>query len=158
MSEIYHSSTLGLIKLSFTGRRLMQNLREEFKQLLQIAYKNGVVDARRSSHLNPNQIRRSDPVDSTAWAPLSRARGELVKHMSTLEGYRAFLSYDADKDKGSIEPVRTASPQRPLVLQLPPVPDGYMLEAVGNIVIMRPIKKKRVVKHGTAKRKRPRRP
>lgn len=68
--EVYHSSTLGRIPLSFTGRRLMQNLREEFQRLLSIAIekaRNGQVGVSRE------------------WDRVSEARGRIAEYMSRLE-------------------------------------------------------------------------
>lgn len=61
--ETYQSTTLGAIPLSFTGRRLMQNLREEIEDLL----------------------RGAPSVTSDEWKPLSRARGKLALYISDLE-------------------------------------------------------------------------
>lgn len=59
--EVYQSSTLGAIPLSFTGRRLLQNLREEIDDYVNC---------------------RDNPID---WEPLSRARGKLALYISQLE-------------------------------------------------------------------------
>lgn len=61
--ETYKSSTLGDIPLSFTGRRLLQNLREEIEDL----YKGRAT------------------IVSDEWKPLSRARGKLALYISELE-------------------------------------------------------------------------
>lgn len=61
--EVYHSSTLGDIPLSFTGRRLMQNLREEINDFL----------------------RGADTVAGDDWKQLSIARGKLALYISKLE-------------------------------------------------------------------------
>lgn len=61
--EVYQSSTLGDIPLSFTGRRLLQNLREEIEDLM--------------------KGRASIVADE--WKPLSRARGKLALYISQLE-------------------------------------------------------------------------
>lgn len=61
MSEFYHSTTHGRIRLSFTGRRLLANLRA--------AIETGI--AARDWHVNADAI--------------SRARGDLAVYMSKLE-------------------------------------------------------------------------
>jgi hypothetical protein len=61
--EIYNSSTLGPIPLSFTGRRLMQNLREAFVDAITAAKRDGFVE----------------------WEEISRARGKLAEYISKLE-------------------------------------------------------------------------
>lgn len=69
--ETYHSSTLGEIPLSFTGRRLLQNLREAIEE-----YTTGAVKG---------------------WEPLSRARGKIAKYMSELERGRQ-LNHITDEE------------------------------------------------------------
>lgn len=164
MSEVYHSSTLGPIPLSFTGRRLLQNLREEVTALLKKAYRNGEQKWYRDG---------ANPVSAEDWEPLSKARGELAKYMSKLEserwpsdyapaehvnfkcngGHRAAsdrrptmydLAYTAWKQKQDAAPAPTppvASPQRTFTINLPPVPEGYVLEVVGDLLTMRPLEK-----------------
>lgn len=68
--EVYHSSTLGPIPLSFTGRRLMQNLREAFQDLLQ----------KRVEQTKRGQVGGQDD-----WTSVSEARGKLAQYMSKLE-------------------------------------------------------------------------
>ena len=72
--ETYQSSTLGAIPLSFTGRRLLQNLREEVEDLLK----------GRAS------------IVSDEWKPLSRARGKLALYISELEAARPDLTQVPD--------------------------------------------------------------
>lgn len=67
--EVYHSSTLGPIPLSFTGRRLMQNLREAFQEMLNKHCK-AIAEGR---------------IETGLWDRVSRARGELAQYMSRLE-------------------------------------------------------------------------
>lgn len=62
--EVYHSSTLGPIPLSFTGRHLLQALRTEFTDLVAAAKDGKIVD----------------------WQAVSRARGRIAQYMSQLEG------------------------------------------------------------------------
>lgn len=76
--EIYHSSTLGPIPLSFTGRRLMQNLREAVEEM-----------TTRAS--NAARAGRGCPVDN--WEPVSQARGRLAKYISELERKRNIDSF-----------------------------------------------------------------
>ena len=68
--EVYHSSTLGPIPLSFTGRRLMQNLREAVQALLQ----------KRTEQAARGQVPSQDD-----WEDVSKARGQLAQYMSKLE-------------------------------------------------------------------------
>jgi hypothetical protein len=68
--EVYHSSTLGPIPLSFTGRRLMQNLREEFQRLLSSAVE---------------KTKRGQVGISSEWERVSEARGRIAQYMSELE-------------------------------------------------------------------------
>lgn len=72
--EVYHSSTLGRIPLSFTGRRLMQNLREAFGEFLMQAKKQAVAEAV-----------TSQAYTAPKWDKVSEARGEIAKYMSKLE-------------------------------------------------------------------------
>jgi hypothetical protein len=68
--EVYHSSTLGPIPLSFTGRRLMQNLRDAFQELL---------------HKRVEQTQRGQIGGQHDWTAVSEARGKLAQYMSQLE-------------------------------------------------------------------------
>jgi len=68
--ETYHSSTLGDIPLSFTGRRLMQNLREAITEFVR---------------LNWNRVKQGETADPNDWRRVSEARGELAKYISWLE-------------------------------------------------------------------------
>lgn len=68
--EIYHSSTLGPIHLSFNGRRLMQNLREAVQEMLEAQLK-----CERLNHVP----------GSSLWEPVSLARGRIAKYISELE-------------------------------------------------------------------------
>lgn len=72
--ETYQSSTLGEIPLSFTGRRLLQNLREEVEDLL----------------------RGAPSVTTDEWKPLSRARGKLALYISKLEQIKPDLTQVPD--------------------------------------------------------------
>jgi hypothetical protein len=78
--EVYKSSTLGSIPLSFTGRHLLQSLREEMTALVRKAYENGRKDARQ-----PLPGLERFAVSSNDWEPLSVARGKLAQYMSGLE-------------------------------------------------------------------------
>lgn len=142
MSEVYHSSTLGPIPLSFTGRRLMQNLREEVTALLKKAYRNGEQKWYRDG---------ANPVSAEDWEPLSKARGELAKYMSKLESERWPSDYAPPehvnfKCSGGHRAGQPATPpvelpQRTFTVNLPPVPEGYVLEVVGDLLTMRPLEK-----------------
>lgn len=65
--SVYHSSTLGDIPLSFTGRHLLANLREAFEDYIK------ELRTRPAYALTPS------------WEPVSKARGKLAKYMSQLE-------------------------------------------------------------------------
>jgi len=78
--EVYHSSTLGRIPLSFTGRRLMQNLREAFQDFVRAARLHEKAIAIASIQHEPM------PVNDVSWAKVSEARGRIVEYMSKLEG------------------------------------------------------------------------
>lgn len=69
--EVFRSSTMGDIPLSFTGRHLLQALRDEMTELLEGVKKR----AARGSTLTLEGD----------WEPLSRARGRIAKYMSELE-------------------------------------------------------------------------
>lgn len=75
--SVYHSSTMGEIPLSFTGRHLLQALREEVQDLVRKSYEDGNKDGRGAAR----QISSSEK----AWEPVSRARGRIAKYMSDLE-------------------------------------------------------------------------
>lgn len=68
--EVYHSSTLGPIPLTFTGRRLMQNLREAVQELLQ---------------KRVEQTKRGQVGSQNDWEDVSKARGKIAQYMSELE-------------------------------------------------------------------------
>lgn len=68
--EVYHSSTLGPIPLSFTGRRLMQNLRDAFQEMLKVS-----CEAAKRGQVRP----------ASDWEDVSKARGKLAQYMSQLE-------------------------------------------------------------------------
>jgi hypothetical protein len=67
--EVYKSSTMGNIPLSFTGRHLMQSLREAIQDLVRDVHQDGM----------PTKSNKE------AWEPLSRARGRIAQYMSDLE-------------------------------------------------------------------------
>lgn len=139
MSEVYHSSTLGAIPLSFTGRKLMQNMRDEVQELLKKAYENGRRDvlehrARRETHI----------VSSLDWEPLSRARGRLAQYMSKREGHLRSGANSVPYDDNPHPYPLTAAAQRVLTtpgartIVLPEIPDGYVLELAGDCVTIHP--------------------
>lgn len=68
--EIYHSTTLGPIPLSFTGRHLMQTLREAFTDMLSKAVE---------------KAKRGEVGIGAEWDEVSRARGKIAQYMSKLE-------------------------------------------------------------------------
>lgn len=74
--ELYQSSTLGVIPLSFTGRRLLQNLREEVQDLL----------------------KGKATILKEEWKPLSRARGKLALYISELEQQRPDITQVTDEE------------------------------------------------------------
>lgn len=76
--SVYHSSTMGEIPLSFTGRHLLQSLREEIQELLGKRYDQGLKDGKGAARQHTTAERE--------WEPLSRVRGKLAKYMSDLEG------------------------------------------------------------------------
>jgi hypothetical protein len=122
MAKVYHSSTLGPIPLSFTGRRLMQNLLVAIREMADKAVWN------------------APGFYGLAWDPVSRARGELARYISQLEARK--------------EPSTPIA--RNTVFQLPPVPAGYVLEAVGDLVVMKPIqniKRKKAPKRAKSSRR-----
>lgn len=85
--EIYHSSTMGSIPLSFTGRRLMQNLREAIEEAM-------------ARPINtPYPGRQDDCIKN--WRPVSEARGRLAKYISELENRQ--LSIDQIPDHTLIQ-------------------------------------------------------
>lgn len=66
VQEVYKSSTMGNIPLSFTGRHLLQSLREAFTEYLDAIQK-------------PGSVQYKD------WTRVSEARGRIAKYMSDLE-------------------------------------------------------------------------
>lgn len=72
--EIYHSSTMGDIPLSFTGRHLLQALREA------IIERDQKVINEYGMRLNP-----TGPGHFGHWDEVSRTRGRIAKYMSELE-------------------------------------------------------------------------
>jgi hypothetical protein len=77
--EVYKSSTMGDIPLSFMGRHLLQSLREAFSDY-------AVKVAGRGA------------VPFTAWDPVSLARGRIAKYMSDLEAKNVPPSLNAFSD------------------------------------------------------------
>lgn len=138
MANVYNSSTLGPIPLSFTGRRHMQNLREEVEALIKLAYENGRRDGL--------SIEPRFPIHNKDREPLSRARGYLAKYISKLE---AENKYHTDSVESRVSPNRTlrATDDNPHpygksatvrtdhhTIVLPPIPEGYILEVVGGLI------------------------
>lgn len=70
--EVYKSSTLGPIPLSFTGRHLLQTLREAVTELVSKVEEAGL----KGCAYTPARDR---------WEPVSLARGKLAQYMSQLE-------------------------------------------------------------------------
>ncbi|HEX2242999.1 MAG TPA: hypothetical protein VHK27_07070 [Gammaproteobacteria bacterium] len=117
--EIYNSSTLGPIPLSFTGRRLMANLREALEAAIGQAKIKGVAD----------------------WKPISRARGELARYISNLErGRYTPETEEVNSLRVEYSEVKELEQPKTLVLNLPEIPPGYSLHAIGSIVTIEPNK------------------
>lgn len=117
--EVYQSSTLGPIPLSFTGRRLLQNLREAMQKQLTSA----AINAEYS------------------WERISEARGELAQYMSRLERENERLkqkaaAHDSPPLSATLESVPT--PPTTAVYNLPAIPPGYSLTIIGGIVVIEP--------------------
>lgn len=68
--EIYHSTTMGPIPLSFTGRHLMQALREAVTDMMSKAVE---------------KAKRGEAGIGLEWDEVSRARGRIAKYISQLE-------------------------------------------------------------------------
>lgn len=150
--EVYHSSTMGSIPLSFTGRHLLQELREAVTEAITSACKRG------SEHRMPLP---------GAWEPISRARGKLAKYMSELEKGRNEPPIDAAVHFATTEQLKAELAQRGYSVQvtltgsvpstpwkgieaenrrqkaaseefttyvLPDIPEGYSLNIVGGIL------------------------
>jgi hypothetical protein len=66
--EVYESTTHGPIPLSFTGRRLMANLRQAVE-----------------TELQNRQVMLDGSISPYNWEPIARARGELAKYISEVE-------------------------------------------------------------------------
>lgn len=94
------------------------------------------------------------------WKPVSKARGELAQYMSKLEGYQRspyrelwdsipsgplppehvnFKCSGGHRSAQSAPTPPVEPPQRTFAIHLPPVPEGYVLEIVGNMLTMRPM-------------------
>jgi hypothetical protein len=141
--ETYHSSTLGNIPLSFTGRRLLQNLREAFSN-----YTVKVIVA----------TKRNQMEAPTSWQPVSVARGELAQYISGLERRVSALEtlHKAWHDDDDNEPQNGAQEEPPLVFgalneadlttplklsyvyNLPAIPPGYSLTMINDRLIIAP--------------------
>jgi hypothetical protein len=122
--EVYKSSTLGEIPLSFTGRHLLQNLREAVQKLL----------SEREEEL------RKDPSawrNTEYWKEVSLARGKLAEYMSKLEEKTERRKEIINKQFGEAQ----AKPAKGQVIniQLPPIPEGYCLRVVGSLIEIAPI-------------------
>jgi hypothetical protein len=119
--EVYHSSTHGNIPLSFEGRRLLQNLR-----LAIMAYGEACKNAK------PNEF-----ID---WQPVARARGDIAAYFSKLEtrAGHPFDESEAPKPRPTL-PLRIPLPSHSASIVLPPIPPGYELTMVGNVVSISPV-------------------
>jgi hypothetical protein len=71
--SIYNSTTLGPIPLSFTGRHLLQNLREAVTEMVSKAVE---------------KAKKGQAGIGLEWDAVSRARGKLAQYMSQLEEKR----------------------------------------------------------------------
>lgn len=80
MSErsVYKSSTGVEVPLSFTGKHLLQSLREAIQDALVKRYNEGLADGRHHA--------REFTAPGRAWEPISKARLAIAQHMSKLEG------------------------------------------------------------------------
>lgn len=125
--EVYKSTTLGAIPLSFTGRHLLQNLREAMTDLISKVVKD--VEAGRPV------------VSSTDWEPVSLARGKLAQYMSRLEG-KERLATDIVHDLCENPFAPTAPPSTTIsAMHLPPIPPGYALYIEDGNVYIEPYEK-----------------
>lgn len=144
--EVYNSSTLGPIPLSFTGRRLMQNLREAVQEMVDKA----IQDTRK------NAGKGWAPQN---WEPVSLARGKLVQYMSELEQrVERQEIFDPPPNYVTYNEMKAfVNGQAPLYIQqwgraerptkvennishmhLPEIPEGYALHIVNGIVSIEP--------------------
>lgn len=138
MSEVFKSTVYGSIPLSFTGRRLLQNLRVAFGE-----YVDAYV-ARRSAD----------------YTQMSRCRGDIAKYISQLEANQTKAQQDitelrkalADSERrlyesrvayGELEASKNELPPAPVnvTYNLPPIPPGYSLAIVGGIICIEPFEK-----------------
>jgi hypothetical protein len=136
--EIYRSSTLGPIPLSFTGRHLLQTLRDEMQRLI-----NKLQEQQGCYHTND-------------WKPVSEARGRIAEYMSKLEqrvppSPADVLQKLCDADLIG-EFLRRGLKQEPVTyINLPPIPDGYELKHVGDITTIAPLQEIRAAATTTLK-------
>jgi hypothetical protein len=96
--SVYRSSTLGDIPLSFTGRHLLQGLRDEVTDLIRKAYDNGKADVMRNDGLNRLSTAGTD------WEPVSRARGRIAQYISNLEAKQERAKENANELFGKFGP------------------------------------------------------
>jgi hypothetical protein len=157
--EIYKSSTLGEIPLSFTGRHLLQNLREVIT--------NGIA-----ASANGQPIK---------WDDISIARGKLAQYISKLEQRserpRAYDSHNEDEPRVHVHHVQSfeevlkimadyeagnmplesngqeikstleeTNPKTQVheapngsTLVLPEIPENYVLRMVGGMLVIQPL-------------------
>jgi len=120
--EIYNSSTMGPIPLSFTGRHLLQSLREEIQMLVSDS-----VDA----------AKRGCVPKLNAWEPVSRARGRLAKYMSGLEKKQNAPVLSAVSDKDLLDEVRRRGLPSASYVQIygcsqPPALNEYLVTYVNH--------------------------
>ena len=127
MAEVYHSTTHGPIPLSFTGRRLLANLREAINEYTRQISCHGYKEE--------------------FWKPVAHARGELAKYMSELERGQRHPNPDIKKaiDEGTHPFLRPVTPTVHIApsgntFVLPKIPKGYALRIVGNLVSIEPVK------------------
>jgi hypothetical protein len=120
--EIYRSSTLGPIPLSFTGRLKLQNLRDAMQTLL------------------TNVREAGGGYEHDWWKPVSEARGQLALYMSKLE--QGKLTPECAGYEKHPHPYQR--PQTVNNVHLPPIPEGYELKQVGSITSIAPVERVQV--------------
>lgn len=151
--EIYRSEALGEIPLSFTGRHLLQSLRETIDEYTKKTLRRHGAD-----------MFTEVPHSAEDWKPLSIARGKLAQYMSKLEQRQVKerpRAYESRLDTmprqehfncrsvanpfevaGSV--VATIEETEPkggdVHIHMPAIPPGYVMRCVGNITTIEPVK------------------
>lgn len=127
--QVYHSSTKGYIPLSFTGRRLLANLRDATASYVKGAIERGGLSWA-----------------SDIYRPVSECRGEIAIYMSKMENELNRLKAELENEINDFIVLQVETKESKIQntkhIHLPPIPEGYEVVIWGDLVSISPIEKK----------------